>query len=355
MVALGGRRDPGLPSAIASGSRPDVEYQRLLADTGAVLFDFDSLPENPLVTYLNRVIGPYWSTALASVKAHSADHVIIATGEDLGFRIALLHGYLRSCKRRPQISIICHGSYLNSSKAARLMRLLRHRPDVRFLCLSSSIAQQFIDLFGISHSCIDVIGYGVDIDFFKAAAVEAQREPRQVASAGMAGRDYVTLLRAIEGLDAELKIAADSTWFPVELDIDPAQVPPNAEIRSYGDYPALRALYAQSSVVVVPLHDSRHAAGYAVILEAMAMGRPVITTSIRGMSDFILDGVTGLLVAAGDADELRGAIVRLLDDPHLAEEIGGHAREWVEAHGSVAAYVPRIVRAACVQRNGSAG
>ena len=85
------------------------------------------------------------------------------------------------------------------------------------------------------------------------------------------------------------------------------------------------------------------------------MGRPVITTSIRGMSDFILDGVTGLLVAAGDADELRGAIVRLLDDPHLAEEIGGHAREWVEAHGSVAAYVPRIVRAACVQRNGSAG
>ena len=58
------------------------------------------------------------------------------------------------------------------------------------------------------------------------------------------------------------------------------------------------------------------------IIEAMAIGKPVVATRSGGIVDTIEDGVTGLLVAPGDAPALAGAVRRLVDNPNLAEKIG---------------------------------
>jgi glycosyltransferase involved in cell wall biosynthesis len=52
-----------------------------------------------------------------------------------------------------------------------------------------------------------------------------------------------------------------------------------------------------------------------VIIEAMSVGRPVVATRAGGVPEFVHDGVDGVLVAPGDANELATAIVRLLSDP----------------------------------------
>jgi glycosyltransferase involved in cell wall biosynthesis len=57
------------------------------------------------------------------------------------------------------------------------------------------------------------------------------------------------------------------------------------------------------------------------VLEAMAAGTPVITTSTGGMVDMVTDGVNGLLVPPGDVAALAGAIRRVLDDPALAARL----------------------------------
>jgi glycosyltransferase involved in cell wall biosynthesis len=64
--------------------------------------------------------------------------------------------------------------------------------------------------------------------------------------------------------------------------------------------------------------------------EGMALGRPVIAARTGGLADIISDGKTGLLVKAGDAVELVGAIKRLAADPDLRGRIGRAARAHVE-------------------------
>lgn len=58
------------------------------------------------------------------------------------------------------------------------------------------------------------------------------------------------------------------------------------------------------------------------VLEAMAMGRPVITTDVPGCRETVEDEVTGLLVPKNDAASLAAAIARLLAAPALAARMG---------------------------------
>lgn len=62
-----------------------------------------------------------------------------------------------------------------------------------------------------------------------------------------------------------------------------------------------------------------------VVIEAAAMGIPTVGTSIYGLSDAVVDGVTGLLVPPQDADALARALVRLLDDNALLQDMGKKA------------------------------
>lgn len=62
-----------------------------------------------------------------------------------------------------------------------------------------------------------------------------------------------------------------------------------------------------------------------VVIEAAAMGIPTVGTSIYGLSDAVVDGVTGLLVPPQDADALARALSRLLDDSTLLREMGKRA------------------------------
>jgi glycosyltransferase involved in cell wall biosynthesis len=83
------------------------------------------------------------------------------------------------------------------------------------------------------------------------------------------------------------------------------------------------AVTAALDVAVLPSY--REAQGM-VILEAMALSRPVVASNVGGIPEMIEDGVTGLLVPPHDPDALAAAIVRLLKDHSLADMLGraGH-------------------------------
>jgi glycosyltransferase involved in cell wall biosynthesis len=74
--------------------------------------------------------------------------------------------------------------------------------------------------------------------------------------------------------------------------------------------------YAQTTVVVIPSIWPENLP--TVCIEALATGRPVIGTDSGGMPELIQDGVTGHIVATGDAKALANAIVNVLTDFDLA-------------------------------------
>lgn len=63
------------------------------------------------------------------------------------------------------------------------------------------------------------------------------------------------------------------------------------------------------------------------ILEAMAMERAVIVTDVGGVSELVIDGITGIVVPSKDQKAITSAVVRLYENPNERAEMGKRARE----------------------------
>ncbi len=75
----------------------------------------------------------------------------------------------------------------------------------------------------------------------------------------------------------------------------------------------------------VVVHASDREPFGIVVIEAMALGKPVVAGSLGGPAEVITDGVDGLLAPYGDSAALARAITRFLDDPILAASCGTRA------------------------------
>src|SRR5262249_54365920 len=83
-------------------------------------------------------------------------------------------------------------------------------------------------------------------------------------------------------------------------------------------------LYAAMDLLVLPTYRE----GFpSTILEAGAMGLPVVATRTTGCGDAVEDGVTGTLISPRDVDGLVEAIARYRIDPQLARKHGEAGRE----------------------------
>ncbi len=81
-----------------------------------------------------------------------------------------------------------------------------------------------------------------------------------------------------------------------------------------------------------------------IMLEAMALGRPVIATGVGGVASVIRDGETGLIVPPQNSGELAHRILELLDQPARARAMGALARELVLEKYDVNTMVQRTAR-----------
>ena len=63
------------------------------------------------------------------------------------------------------------------------------------------------------------------------------------------------------------------------------------------------------------------------ILEAMALGKPVVASRVGGVAGVVEDGDTGLLVEPGDVGGLADRLRRMIADPGLCARMGRRARE----------------------------
>lgn len=245
-------------------------------------------------------------------------------------------------RRKRRIVLLVH----NVSSKKRWLALsklgLQKRVD-HVLCLSPHSQKMLVEQYGIPREKVSVIYSRVDTSYFQPQPETPLQ--RRVCAAGAVNRDYATLIEAATGLDAEVKIAADTIWrYSVanKGDTQSAMLPPNVEMRSWGSYANLRQLYAESRVVVVPLARPI-ISGITVALEGMAMGKPVILTRNPYVEGFIEDGVTGFHVESNSPVALRERIQWLLDHPQEAEAMGRRAREKAVRDFSVERYVERIL------------
>lgn len=83
------------------------------------------------------------------------------------------------------------------------------------------------------------------------------------------------------------------------------------------------------------VHTSRWEGFGIVLLEAMLAGLPVVATAVSAVPEVVVDGETGALVPAGDAEGVARELGALFDDPELARRLGEAGRERAHRHFSV--------------------
>ena len=89
----------------------------------------------------------------------------------------------------------------------------------------------------------------------------------------------------------------------------------------------VRPVIAQADVVVLPSYREGIPRS---LLEAAAMGKPLITTDAVGCRDVVEEGVNGLRVPVQDAPALARAMVRMMEDPAMRQRMGKAGRTKVE-------------------------
>ncbi|MCL2449260.1 MAG: glycosyltransferase family 4 protein, partial [Polyangiaceae bacterium] len=278
---------------------------------------------------LSRVV-PRWARVAAEVQRRRDEYDVIVTWSER-ISLSLMALQWLSGKGKPHIPML----YWFSRPSVQIpMRAFAS--SLHAIITWSTVQRNYaIERLGIGHEKLYLVKHFVDQVFWSPR----EREADMICSAGAEMRDYPTLFEALRGTDLRCHVAADHVrvdrlGFARRLSIDTFATMAGGAKATIGRKRLvdLRDLYARSRFVVVPLQASDTDNGITVILEAMAMGKPVICSKTRGQVDVIQDGVTGLFVPVGDVKALRSAIVDLWHDPARAERMGRAARAWVEKH-----------------------
>ncbi|HSV85225.1 MAG TPA: glycosyltransferase family 4 protein [Levilinea sp.] len=196
---------------------------------------------------------------------------------------------------------------------------------------------------GAAADSVHIIPYSIDQAFF-IPQTNTKPEKNVIFSVGEPRtRDYPALIKAVGGLSCHLKIAASGHWYAREKNHRiKSSFPDNVTIIRHLPQVELRRMYESAQFVVLPVHNLVYSAGATSTLEASAMARAVIAFRSEGITDYIVDGETGILIDPGDFRAMRDAIEYLLANPHEARRMGENARQQIEEKLSLETYVAKI-------------
>jgi glycosyltransferase involved in cell wall biosynthesis len=234
------------------------------------------------------------------------------------------------------------------------------------VCMSESIRMHCLTA-GVSAPVMYVVPDGLDVaDFRPARAAEAVR-----AELGLEGRSPVlgvvgqiqewkgqhVAIEAVERLRSRFpdvvclvvggvrrargaELAADRYVEGLRATVAARGL--GDHVRFLGERPDVPDLVGALDVL---LHTSIRPEPFGrVVLEGMALARPVIATRGGGIPDIVVEGETGTIVAPGDADALAEAVAALAADPDRAAEMGRRGRMRLESHFSVGRQVDTLRR-----------
>lgn len=203
----------------------------------------------------------------------------------------------------------------------------------------------------VKGNCKYIENYGIDFDFIDSYA-KSQTSPPQnnyIFSTGGSQRDYDTLITAFHELDFDLKITTVGGDLSTHMS---CELSPNVHIDNslsfgLGSPGLIRKEYYNALAVAVPLKkvdDYKFGTwGITVILEGMAMGKPVLSTYNDAYPFDIEKEKVGFYVDYGDVKGWRDAVKYLIDNPGEVFEMGERARYLSKTKYNYAKFAQNVI------------
>lgn len=179
-------------------------------------------------------------------------------------------------------------------------------------------------------STIVVNGSGVNLDEYPLAPIPERKYPKFLFIGRLLGdkgiREYAAAAALVKENYPEVEFDLVG-----RIDINPNAIKQSEldiwindkRLNYFGQISDVKPRIADCSVYVLP---SYREGTPRTVLEAMSMGRAVITTDAPGCRETVADGDNGFLVPVKDADALAQAMLRFIEQPHLVTKMGQRSR-----------------------------
>jgi hypothetical protein len=255
----------------------------------------------------------------AALQSSEADLVYSASQHNVWLlarlrRVGLLRKPLVTMVHHPLRGLLQNSALVRGSD--KLLFLSRHVED--------DVKRRFAPRPGSTAT----LGWGPDLEF--ASSVEAGGEATDVMAAGKTNRDFLTFSEALRGTPWS------ATIYCARANIRAVTDPPaNVTIRTdeTGHVLGYRELYERSRrarVIAIPLSAVDALAGLTSVVDALALGKPLVMTKNRWL-DFDPEALgVGYAVEVGNVEAWRNALERILGDSALERQMGERARALAE-------------------------
>ena len=292
--------------------------------------------------------GGDFATVLASLRTANRADVVLSTVDTVGIPLLMLAWAGRV---RPPLVYIAIGL---PERLARLRSERMRRLYARALAGTAAVAayseheaeelRSFMASYGAA-TRVEFVPFGVDEDVFAPSVGQS------AVDVVMAGADPHRDVELFVGLAADMP----NRSFRLVTTADRARTlapPPNLEVEADIPFGDMKRRLEEARVVALPVLDNTYSGATTVLLQAMALGKPIVVTRTRAIADGygLVDGENCRLVEPGDADAFGRALAGVLRDEWHARSLGARARRTVEDGLTWARYVDRIellLRDAC--------
>ncbi len=261
---------------------------------------------------------------LRSLLVDLGPAAVIAHGsEPLKYLVAAMAG------RRLPIVYYAIGTYSGSHRRLqeRGWKLLYGRPAL-IIAEGEEVRTECMERFGVPEPRVVFVPNGRDTITFRPPTDGPVTAPPRVLfvgalTSGKRPERFVAAVRSLrtQGLEFSAGIVGAGPLHG-QL-VDPARA---AGVELLGSRPDVAELLRQADILAFTSLPSGEGMP-GVLIEAGLSGLPVVATDVPGVRSIVTDGVTGLVVAAGDRDALVAALRRLLEDPELRASMGRAARQ----------------------------
>lgn len=302
-VTYGGRRDKTHEERLSGINVLNNQHGLPLALYGSLIkiLHRNSL-KNATIVKSNQILG--------------ADRALDAA-RGFGKKFIARCGYLHS-----DFMSHAHGSDSKQAVQARRLEKKVFTGADRVIVTTGEMRDSIIRLYGVEPQVVRVIPNYVERGKFRPAP---NPKSRRICFIGrlVEQKNLFSLLKAVEGLDAELTIVGDG-HLRDSLEEESRRLGISASFPGRLPHEKLPGIMNSSAMFVLPSHYEGHP---KALIEAMASGLPVIGTDVPGIANLITDRENGLLCGVSP-ESIRERIKTLLDDPVLCRRLGGAAREF---------------------------
>jgi glycosyltransferase involved in cell wall biosynthesis len=270
--------------------------------------------------------GGDFASVLACLRELNRADVVFSTVDTVGLPLMLLK---RARLVRPHVVYVAIGlpERLDKLGSDRMRRLYaRALGDANaIVTYAQSEADRLRQWLGVHAPSVLFIPFGVDVDVFRPLPEAAEVD---VLSVGADPRRDFELLLAVARRRPDLS-------FRIVAGADHARslrgLPSNVELETDIPLEQVRDRLARARVVVLPVRDNSYSGATTVLLQAMAMAKPVVVSRTAAISTGygLEDGVNCRLVAPGDVAAFERATLELVTDAGAASLLGAHARDTV--------------------------